>query len=235
VQQKERDTLAPWTYLSDEFFELESTLFKTHWMLAGHVSELQQPGDFITFDAVGERAIIIVDREANIRSFHNVCRHRGATLLTDSGRCKHRIRCPFHGWSYGLDGALLGVPLPDTFKDLNKMEFGLKPVRVEIWHGLVFINFDDAAKPLADQFKAIDAEIVPYDIARMQPLSARYDRLKPYNWKVIHDIDNEGYHVPVGHPSLQKSQRNFGVSETIKNCFRASIICLNIDRKAGGI
>jgi len=204
VQLNERDTLAPWTYLSNEFFELEATLFKSHWMLAGHVSELQQPGDFITFNAVGERAIVIVDEEQTIRSFHNVCRHRGATLLNDVGQCKHRINCPFHGWSYGLDGSLKGVPLPDTFKDLNKTNYGLKPVRLEQWQGFIFVNFNDTADSVAEQFKGIEKEIEPYQIAKMKPISERYDRIKPYNWKVIHDIDNEGYHVPVGHPSLQQ-------------------------------
>jgi len=204
VQQNERDTLAPWTYLSPEFFELETTLFKSHWMLAGHISELQQPGDYITFDAVGERAIVIVDEAKIIRSFHNVCRHRGATLLNNWGQCKNRINCPFHGWSYGLDGSLQGVPLPHTFTDLNKANFGLKPVQVELWQGFVFINFSDTADSVANQYKGIEQEIAPYQIAEMEPLAERYDRIKPYNWKVIHDIDNEGYHVPVGHPSLQQ-------------------------------
>ena len=204
VQHKTRNTLAPWTYLSSEYFELESTLFKNHWMLAGHISELQQAGDYITFSAVGERAIVIVDQDQTIRAFHNVCRHRGATLLSDSGQCKHRISCPFHGWSYGLDGSLQSYPLPDTFDNLNKEDFGLKPVLAEVWQGLVFVNFNQAAEPLASQFRDIEAEVAPYQIAKMQPLMDRYDESKPYNWKVIHDIDNEGYHVPVGHPALQQ-------------------------------
>ena len=204
MQQSKRETLAPWTYLSSEFFELEADVFKSNWMLAGHVCELQQPGDYLTFNAVGERAIVVVDEEKQIRGFHNVCRHRGATLLSESGQCKHRITCPFHGWSYALDGSLQGLPLPDTFKDLNKAEYGLKPVCIEIWHGLVFINFSGDADPLAEQFQSIDSEIAPYRIAQMQPLANRWEKLKPYNWKVIHDIDNEGYHVPVGHPSLQQ-------------------------------
>ncbi len=204
MQPKVRDTLAPWTYLSEEFFELESSLFKKHWMLAGHVSDLQQAGDFITFNAVGERAIVIVDDGGEIRGFHNVCRHRGATLLNETGQCKHRISCPFHGWSYAFDGSLLSYPLPDTFKNLNKQDYGLKPLQVEVWQGLVFVNFSADTTPLADQFQHLEAEIQPYRIAEMQPLMDQYDVLKPYNWKVIHDIDNEGYHVPIGHPSLQQ-------------------------------
>lgn len=200
----QRDTLAPWTYLSSEFFDLESSLFKNHWMLVGHISELDKPGDFVTFDAVGERAVVIVDEQNQLRGFHNVCRHRGAKLLDGSGHCKHRINCPFHGWSYKLDGTLASLPLPETFSNLNKEEFGLPPIKVEQWHGLVFINFDAESQSLAEHLQSVEAEVAPYNIANMQPIIDKYDELKPYNWKVIHDIDNEGYHVPVGHPSLQQ-------------------------------
>ena len=139
-------------------------------MLAGHVSDLRQAGDFITFNAVGERAIVIVDDGGEIRGFHNVCRHRGATLLNETGQCKHRISCPFHGWSYAFDGSLLSYPLPDTFKNLNKQDYGLKPLQVEVWQGLVFVNFSADTTPLADQFQHLEAEIQPYRIAEMQPL-----------------------------------------------------------------
>ncbi len=204
MEKKHRNTLAPWTYLSTEFFDLESRLFKNHWMLVGHISELSNPGDYVTFDAVGERAVVIVDEQMQLRGYHNVCRHRGAQLLTDAGHCKHRINCPFHGWSYKLNGTLASLPLPDTFENLNKEEISLHPVKVEMWHGLVFINFDADAKPLAEHLQSVEAEVAPYNIANMQPIIDKYDQLKPYNWKVIHDIDNEGYHVPVGHPSLQQ-------------------------------
>ncbi len=200
----QRDSLAPWTYQSEEFHELESQMFKSHWMLAGHISELRSQGDYITFDAAGERALIIVDGDGQIQAYHNVCRHRGARLLSDSGNCRHRISCPFHGWSYGLDGALQSYPLPDTFDKLPRENFSLVPLAVEVWHGLVFVNFTDPATSLATQLASIQGEVAPYNIADMQPLGSRYEQLRPYNWKIIHDIDNEGYHVPVGHPSLQQ-------------------------------
>jgi phenylpropionate dioxygenase-like ring-hydroxylating dioxygenase large terminal subunit len=201
---RQRSTLAPWTYLSAEFHELESELFKSHWMLAGHVSALRSPGDYITFDAVGERALIIVDEQGLVRAFHNVCRHRGARLVTDSGTCNHRISCPFHGWSYGLDGALHGVPLPQTFDALDKARLGLKPLSVEVWHGFVFVCFTEPETSVAEQLQSVADEVAPYQIDNMEPLTPAYEQLRPYNWKVIHDIDNEGYHVPVGHPSLQQ-------------------------------
>ncbi len=200
----QRDTLAPWTYLSSEFHALESELFKTHWLLAGHISSLRERGDYITYDAVGERALVIVDEEGEVRAFHNVCRHRGARLLTESGNCKHRISCPFHGWAYDFNGSLRNVPLPETFTDLSKEEYGLKPLPVEVWQGLVFISFSTQAESVAERLKTVTDDVVPYKIADMDAFAPGYDDLRPYNWKVIHDIDNEGYHVPVGHPSLQQ-------------------------------
>ncbi len=207
----QRDTLAPWTYLSSEFHELETELFKTNWLLAGHISALRERGDYITYDAVGERALVIVDEEGEVRAFHNVCRHRGARLLTESGNCKRRISCPFHGWAYDFDGSLRNVPLPETFTDLSKAEYGLKPLLVEVWQGLVFVSFTEQGESVAERLKTVTDEVAPYKIADMDAFAPGYDDLRPYNWKVIHDIDNEGYHVPVGHPSLQQL---YGLSYT---------------------
>ena len=133
-----------------------------------------------------------------------MCRHRGAKLLDDSGNCRHRISCPFHGWSYGFDGALVNVPLPETFNNLVKKDHGLKPLPVEVWHGFVFISFSQQSKSVAERLHTVNDEVEPYKIADMQPLMQPYEDVRPYNWKVIHDIDNEGYHVPIGHPSLQQ-------------------------------
>lgn len=116
------DALAPWTYLSEAFFTLEQErLFKTHWLLAGHISDLQSPGDYITFDAAGERALVVVGENGNINAFHNVCRHRGARLLDQaSGTCKHQISCPFHGWTYRFDGKLKTLLCPIPLVSFNQ-------------------------------------------------------------------------------------------------------------------
>lgn len=200
----ERDTLPPWTYLSEEFHELEGELFKTNWLLVGHVSSLRECGDFVTYDAAGERAFVVVNEHGEIVAFHNVCRHRGAKLLEDSGNCRHRISCPFHGWAYRLDGALINVPLPDTFDNLVKQDHGLRPLPVEVWQGFVFISFTEQSISVAERLHSVLDEVAPYKIDAMEPLMKAYDDARPYNWKVIHDIDNEGYHVPIGHPSLQQ-------------------------------
>ena len=149
-----------------------------------------------------------------VRAFHNICRHRGAKLVEGArGRCPRALTCPFHGWTYRLDGALTGVPAETTFTHLDKAENGLAPLAMEIWMGFVFVRFggsadsaDSADKPsLAETMKPVEQLASLYQMHKMQPIDGtRFEEVRPCNWKVIHDIDNEGYHVAHGHPALQQ-------------------------------
>lgn len=203
------DLLAPWTYQSEELLQLEKKyLFKQHWQLAGHTSDIPAAGDYLTFDALGERALVVRGDDGEVRAFHNVCRHRGARLADGSGRCSALV-CPFHGWTYRLDGALVGVPAEATFADLDKGQHGLVPLAVEVWMGFVFVCFTGEAPPLAATMQPVEDLLSVYQTHNMQPLAdSRFDETHPVNWKVIHDIDNEGYHVPHGHPALQQLYGN---------------------------
>ena len=201
------DILAPWTYWNPEFFELEKEqIFKKNWLLVGHISDIPDPGNYLTFDAVGERALIIRDENSNIHAFHNVCRHRGAKVVEhDQGNCPRALVCPFHGWSYHLDGSLRHVPRIETFPGLDKEKSGLVKLSLEIWLGFIFINFNENAESLASKMQPVIDKFLPYKPEEVKPLpGTRYRQIRPYNWKIIHDIDNEGYHVPIGHPSLQQ-------------------------------
>ena len=201
------DLLAPWTYYSTEFLELEQNhLFKTHWLLAGHISDIPHPQNYLTFDAVGERALIIRNQDGKIRAFHNVCRHRGAKLVdSERGTCGRTLSCPFHGWTYCLDGELLSVPAAQTFENLDISQNGLVPLDLEIWMGFLFIRFGGTGDPVADSLEPIKELVTPYQLEKIEPIAgSRYQETRPYNWKIIHDIDNEGYHVPTGHPALQQ-------------------------------
>ena len=201
------DTLPVWTYYDPEFLELEKeTLFRKNWLLVGHVNDLPGPRHYLTLDAVGERAMVIRGHDNQIRAFHNVCRHRGAKIFEKtSGKCAHTLTCPFHGWTYQHDGRLIGVPAENTFDNLHKESHGLVPLDLEIWMGFIFIRFDKGESTLSEKMKPVEDHFLPYRIPDMHPIAnGRYDEILPYNWKVVHDIDNEGYHVPVGHPSLQQ-------------------------------
>ncbi len=201
------DLLAAWTYHSEEFLALEiEHLFKGQWLLAGHISDLPKPRDYLTFDAVGEQALVVRGNDHQVRAFHNVCRHRGARLVDgDRGRCAHALTCPFHGWTYRLDGGLSSVPALDTFARFEQAENGLVPLRLEIWMGFIFVRFRGDGQSVAHAMKPVEHLAARYQMHNMQPLEdTRFQEVRRYNWKTIHDIDNEGYHVPLGHPSLQQ-------------------------------
>lgn len=201
-----RHFLPPWTYQSAEFTELEKEhLFRRDWILVGHASEAPTPGDYMTFEAVDERALIVRGKDGALRAFHNICRHRASKVLAErQGHCKGVMTCPFHGWSYGLDGRLRGIPAAKTFGDLDKNSLGLKPLDLEIWQGFVFIRFGGSGPSVADQFAPGAVELAPYRLEDLVPCGDYWEYETDLDWKTVHDVDNEGYHVPIAHPGLHR-------------------------------
>ena len=205
------DLLPFWTYQDDEFFELEiERLFQPNWMLVGHVSEIPATGDYLTFQGFGERALVVRDKRGKVNAFHNICRHRGSTILTGEGRCRQSLSCPFHGWRYNFDGKLQFVPGRSGFSTLDPEKYSLKPVDLEIWQGFIFIRFVSGGLSVQEQMQPIEHEIEHYRLNELQPYQEptqyafQNPESLPINWKIYHDIDNEGYHVPIGHPTLQQ-------------------------------
>jgi len=198
--------LSAWTYTSDELYHLEmATLFRREWILAGHVSDVSGPGDYLTLELGSERILVVRDEEHLLHAFHNVCRHRGSRVVPKSqGNCGHVMRCPFHGWTYHLDGRLKSVPRLPTFEGLDIHQQGLIPLELEVWQGLVFIRFEAGGESVAKQLKAISERVATYRLADMVSLGEVSINEVPYNWKFFHDVDNEGYHVPAAHPALQE-------------------------------
>ena len=197
--------LSGWTYTSAELFEVEmAEIFRGQWLLVGHVADIVEPGDYLTFEAGGERAVVVRGEDNQLRAFHNVCRHRGSRVVPQSqGNCGHVLRCPFHGWTYGLDGRLKSVPRPQSFTGLDKTANGLAALELEVWNGLIFTRFEPGECSVAEQLAAINARVQCYRLADMTPLGEPYQTEVDYNWKFFHDVDNEGYHVPAAHPALQ--------------------------------
>jgi phenylpropionate dioxygenase-like ring-hydroxylating dioxygenase large terminal subunit len=204
----DRSGLPAWTYSSAELLELEAEfVFRRHWQIACHVSDVPGSGDFVTLDICGERALIVRGRDGVVRAFHNLCRHRGSRLVPeDKGNIRGAMICPFHGWTYDLDGCLRGVAQPKSLPPLDPVEWGLKPVEMEIWHGLVFIRFKDGPQPsVAELMARHEDEVAPYGLADMkasQPVD--WGEESPVNWKAVRDVDNEGYHVAMAHPGLHE-------------------------------
>jgi Rieske 2Fe-2S family protein len=190
-------------------------VFARTWQLAGHVSDLPDPGSRIVARAGDQEVLVVRDEDGELHAHRNVCRHRGARLVAAPEQ-QAAIRCPYHGWTYRLDGRLIGAPEGRRFAaPLDKPNLGLLPARVEVWHDLVFVNLDTGAAPLADQLHGLDRLIGRYLSDRLVPVgrSRMHDVADPdrtgvvgtdANWKVAVDNYLEGYHVPVAHPGLMR-------------------------------
>ena len=204
---EERYGLPGWTYFSPSLFEVEAEkLFRQHWQLVCHECDVANKGQFITFDLVNERALIIKGKDGIIRAFHNLCRHRGSRVVAEErGICKSAMVCPFHGWSFNLDGSLRGISQSQSFPNLDPREWGLKPIECEIWQGFIFIRFKPGDQPSISKIMAPYEKLVK-DHQLEKLVSCQPPSLSDcwtVNWKAMRDVDNEAYHVPMAHPGLQ--------------------------------
>jgi phenylpropionate dioxygenase-like ring-hydroxylating dioxygenase large terminal subunit len=202
----DRRGLPGWSYHSQALLELEKEqIFRNHWQIVCHVSDVPQPGDYLAMDVVGERALVVRGKDGVVRAFHNMCRHRGSRVVADNrGNCKNALVCPFHGWVYNLDGTLRGAARPNSFPDLDKDEFGLTALETEIWMGFVFVRFRPGPQPsVAELMKPVAEEMSHYRPAETVPSFGMWTQKSPVNWKSVRDVDNEGYHVAMAHPALQ--------------------------------
>jgi phenylpropionate dioxygenase-like ring-hydroxylating dioxygenase large terminal subunit len=208
-------SLPAWTYSNPEFFELERReLFLKSWQLICHRADIPTPGDYVTLDMLGQSLVVIRGRDGRVRGFHNVCRHRGSRLLDGPrGNCADRITCPYHAWSYGLDGRLAAVPYEKEFNGLRREENGLKTLELDIFMGFVFVRTAaDGGPSVADQFSAVMGEIKAYRFEDLRPLGRMSLRPRPVNWKQIADNYVDALHIPVAHPGLSSLVGNsYGV------------------------
>ena len=203
----DRRGLPAWTYHSPAMFALErEKLFMTHWQVVGHECDVPNPGDWVTYDLLGERAVVMRGQDGVVRAFHNLCRHRGARVVDGTqGSCKGSVVCPFHGWVYNLDGTLRGASQPKAFGALNREEFGLKPIEMQSFHGFIFLRFGPGPQPdIATLLAPFDSDFAAYDLKSLLPVAGPdWSTDLPVNWKSVRDVDNEGYHVALAHPGLQ--------------------------------
>jgi choline monooxygenase len=178
-------------------------VFERGWQLAGHVSQLAEPGGYLTARSGTQPVLVVRAEDGRLHAFRNVCRHRGSRVLSGSGQCGKAIRCRYHGWTYRLDGSLIGVPEVRSFDRIDKSSLGLLPARVEEMCGLLFVNLDVSAPSLADQVGDLPQRLARYDIPSLRAFG-RIDGEQPVNWKIVVDNYLEGYHVPIAHPGLMR-------------------------------
>jgi len=198
-------TLPAAYYLDPAMYEREKTeIFGRTWQLVARIDDLARPGDFVPATILDEPIVITHGTDGLLRGFYNVCRHRAGQVALSKGNRKS-LQCRYHGWTYGLDGALRACPEMEGTEDFRKEDFGLLPVRVERWGPFVFANLDAEASPLLEILGAIPAEVARagYDVEHMR-LIERRDYVIECNWKVYVDNYLEGYHLPIAHPQLFK-------------------------------
>jgi phenylpropionate dioxygenase-like ring-hydroxylating dioxygenase large terminal subunit len=209
---RETDTpgkpLAPWTYSNPELFDLEyEAFFLKRWQFAGHENDLPGAGDFLTVDIGQANVFVMRGNDGALRAFLNVCRHRGSRILEANGTCPGVIRCPYHGWSYQFDGSLKTIPKEQNFPNADRDQLGLHQVEVEEFHGLLFVRVLSGGSSVEQDFDATSEFFDKFGVAQYEKLKPASEEVWDVNWKVAWDNYQENYHIPIGHPGLQRLLR----------------------------
>lgn len=207
-------TLAASFYTDPAVLDLEkSRIFRRTWQLVGTLSQrcgeangvprsIADPETFFTADVIGEPVVIVRDKQGTLRAFSNVCRHRAGPIAQGCGS-KNVLRCGYHGWTYTLDGRLIGTPDIDGVEFFDRSTMGMFPLRCEAWEQFIFVNFDPNSEPLSVFLGGIPDQSRGFQFAGLQ-LAERRDYVIDCNWKVYVDNYLEGYHIPIAHPGLMR-------------------------------
>ena len=209
-------SLPAWTYDDPDFFAAElETVFAASWQVVCHVSDIANKGDWHSLDFLGESIIVVRGADDVIRAFTNVCRHRGSRLLDGSSGCAKKFICPYHAWTYELDGRLSGVPDSASYSGLDKSRHGLVPVALEIWRGFIFVRLKDEGPSVADMMAPYETMIAPYRFEDLEANGRVTLRPRDVNWKNIGDNYSDELHINVAHPGLTRLfGKSYGVEAT---------------------
>ena len=203
VPQPEADTLPAVIYTSEEFLDFErEAIFDHEWLCVGLASRIPDVGDWFTVDVNDERLIITRDKGGEVRALSSVCQHRAQAICEGAGNST-TFKCPYHHWTYGLDGRLLGAPAMERTENFDKKEWGLPSVMAEVWQGFIFVNFDAEAAPLAPTLERYDPYLEHYDLANCRCTDTIVLEDRPWNWKIMFENFHDGYHATRLHKYIQ--------------------------------
>lgn len=172
-------------------------LFMKDWLCVGRVEELQNPGDFLTHTIVGEPIVITRGKDSELRAFYNQCRHRGVEVAKGQGNTR-MFKCPYHAWTYDLEGKLIGAPFMREAKDFDAKQCRLKPVKLDTWAGWIFISFNPEGESLDAFLEEYKAEFAPLQQENCR-LALKYETDFDCNWKFVYENLLDIYHVGVTH------------------------------------
>ncbi|MBE9059591.1 aromatic ring-hydroxylating dioxygenase subunit alpha [cf. Phormidesmis sp. LEGE 11477] len=208
-----QESLSAKAYTCSSYLEQErQRIFSRYWVCAGLASDLPDAGDVYPTEVAGMPIVLVRDRQQTIRAFHNICRHRGLQLVKGACTVKGGLRCPYHSWTYKLDGTLKSTPhfggyYKDTCEGFNRTEKGLMPIRCEQWLDMIFVDLSGEAPPLAAYLQPMIERWSGYDFGLLRR-EAREVRLEcNANWKLAVENFSESYHLTWVHPALNTLSR----------------------------
>jgi len=225
---------ASW-YVDERMAGLErQNVFGGTWQTVARADQLRQPGAFVTAELAGEPLLIVRGADNQLRGFYNVCRHHAAAVVVEECGTANIFRCPYHGWSYGLDGSLKGAPEFDGVCGFERTKNGLLPVQAGTWEQFVFVNLDPNAAPLADFLGRLVERVAPLNVGALHFFERRVYRLK-CNWKVF--VDNYldgGYHVPHLHKGLNSvlDYKQYTIENEDRYCLQSSPMAVSSEDAA---
>jgi phenylpropionate dioxygenase-like ring-hydroxylating dioxygenase large terminal subunit len=198
-------SLPGWVYCDGEFLEAEKRAFlRAAPQIVCHESEIADPGQWRTVEYLGESVIAIRGDNGAVRAFSNVCRHRGSRLVDGTGGCAKVLTCPYHAWSYGREGRLVGVPHRGEYLGLQTDRLGLTPVALENWRGFLFVTLEPGARSVAEMMAPYAHEVSLYRFEDLRAIGRVTLRPRPLNWKTVADNYSDHLHIPVGHAGLTR-------------------------------
>jgi choline monooxygenase len=227
---------ASW-YIDERLAELErQNVFGGTWQVVGHVDQVRRPGDFVTAELAGEPLLVVRGNDQQLRAFYNVCRHHAAAVVTEQHGTANVFRCPYHGWSYGLDGSLNGAPEFEGVCAFDRSQNGLLPVQVETWEQFIFVALGPNASSLADFLGRLMPRVAPLNLDALHFFERRVYTLK-CNWKVF--VDNYldgGYHVPHLHKGLSSvlEYKHYTIENEDRYCLQSSPMVASTEDAATG-
>jgi choline monooxygenase len=227
---------APW-YVDARIADLETqSVFGKTWQLVGRIEQVEKPGQFVSAVVAGEPIVVVRGNDGLLRGFFNVCRHHAAKVVTESCGQASLLHCPYHGWNYGLDGSLKGMPEFDGVKGFERQQNGLLPVKADTWEKFVFVNLDPQATPLHEFLGGLVKRVAPLGVAKLHYFDSRVYDIH-CNWKVF--IDNYldgGYHVPHLHKGLSSvlDYKEYTIENEDRYCLQSSpMVSSNEDAATG--
>ena len=227
---------APW-YFDPRIAELErASVFSSTWQVVGRADQVRENGQFFTADLASEPLVMARGEDGQLRAFYNVCRHHAAAVVTEAQGCAKQFRCPYHGWTYGIDGTLKGMVEFDGVCNFDRAKNGLVPVRVDVWENFVFVNLDGRAVPLLEFLGVVPELVAPLEPAKKLHFFDRRVYTLNCNWKVY--VDNYldgGYHVPHAHKGLSSviEYTKYTIENFERACLQSSPLSSDSSSEAG--